>query len=259
MKFLLLTAGGIGEALFKHSWFTDELKRNLCGVIMSKSTFELNSTTFSTWKELPYHFIGCKSENELQLINLIKRTKPSYLLSIQYPWILPSKILKLVDGKVLNLHNAKLPNYRGHNTISHEILNQEKLHTTSLHWVTEEVDRGSIVLESHMKISSSDTAFSLHKKSIHSAVILLNEFFTNLAFTKSLPFGIPIKGKGVYYSKNIQNKKMIPDGSSVSDIYRYSRAFHYPPHEPAFFMHGEKKIYVTLEHPHYQDVTLDDH
>lgn len=248
MKFLLLTAGGIGEALFKHSWFTDELKRNLCGVIMSKSIFELNSTTFSTWKELPYHFIGCKSENELQLINLIKRTKPSYLLSIQYPWILPSKILDLVNGKVLNLHNAKLPNYRGHNTISHEILNQEKLHTTSLHWVAEDVDRGAIVLESHIEISSDDTALSLHKKSISSAVALLKEFFNNLHSTNNLPTGKLITGDGVYYSKNIEKIKRIPDNSSVSDIYRYSRAFHYPPYEPAFFIHEEKKIYVTLEY-----------
>jgi len=248
MKYLLLASGQIVEQLLHNNWFLDEIKKNLCGLISTESIFDLYSKKTLINNELPHYFICDKSINELQLEDLIKKTSPYYLLSIQYPWILPSKILDLVNGKVLNLHNAKLPNYRGHNTISHEILNQEKLHTTSLHWVAEDVDRGAIVLESHIEISSDDTALSLHKKSISSAVALLKEFFNNLHSTNNLPTGKLITGDGVYYSKNIEKIKRIPDNSSVSDIYRYSRAFYYPPYEPAFFIHEGKKIYVTLEY-----------
>ena len=248
MKFLLLASGQIAEELFDNAWFIDEIKKNLCGLISTKSIFDLYSKNPVTNKEFFHYFIGAKSLNELQLVDLIKKTKPNYLLSIQYPWILPRKILEHVNSKVLNLHNAKLPNYRGHNTISHEILNEEKVHTTSLHWVAEDVDRGSIVMESHIKISPDDTASSLHKRSISSAVALIKEFFYKLHSTDNLPAGKLITGDGVYYSKNIEKIKRIPDNSSVSDIYRYSRAFHYPPYEPAFFIHEGKKIYVTLEY-----------
>ena len=60
---------------------------------------------------------------------------------------LPSSNVFEAWQKIINLHNAKLPDYRGHNSISHEILNGETKHTTTIHKIAKEVDRGEILLE----------------------------------------------------------------------------------------------------------------
>ena len=73
----------------------------------------------------------------------------------------------------------------------------------------------------------------------------------NMIYTAGhLPFDVNgelITGNGTYFSKDIGNFKVIPPGSSISEIYKYSRAFYYPPHEPAYFIHRNKKIYVSPE------------
>lgn len=247
MKFILLTSGPIGTELLRISWFVKELSSNLCGLI-SCENFQIEFRQISNKKiNIVCHKLNSKKKNEIELEKLINATKPHYIFSIQYPWIISKNILNLVDGKVLNLHNAKLPNYRGHNSISHEILNDERLHTTSLHWVSEKVDQGYIVSESQIQIRENETAISLHKRSIVSAISLIKTFFKTINSSNKLPSGELIIGNGTYFSKEIDNFKVIPPGSSISEIYKYSRAFYYPPHEPAYFIHRNKKIYVSPE------------
>ena len=85
-----------------------------------------------------------------------------------------------MSGKILNLHNAKLPDYRGHNSISFEILNREVEHTTTLHWVDIEVDRGKLVKSKSIKIEENDTAYSLWCRSLVSGIEILIDWFEDL-------------------------------------------------------------------------------
>ena len=59
-------------------------------------------------------------------------------MSIQYPYKISSEIIKIMRGNIFNIHNAKLPDYRGHNCLSGEILNNEKIHFTTFHKITED-------------------------------------------------------------------------------------------------------------------------
>ena len=178
------------------------------------------------------------------MIDLIRAVRPDYLLSIQYPWILPSNILRRVSDRVLNLHNAKLPDYRGHNSISHEILNEERIHISTLHWVAEEVDRGRIVKTREISIQSDDTAYSLWVRSVESALYLLETWFADLSCGLGFPSGVPVTSGGRYYRKEIAQNKQIPDAATPGIIDRWARAFWFPPHEPAYIRHEQRKLYV---------------
>ena len=67
-----------------------------------------------------------------------------------------------MDGEIYNLHNAKLPEYRDHNTISHEILNEEKFHYSTIHKIDKNIDIGIICAEDKILIQGKN--FDIHRK-----------------------------------------------------------------------------------------------
>jgi len=247
VKFLLLAAGQIATSLLEESWFIDEISNNAAGFICSNELFKKIEKKLTITQKESMYIIGEKHVNEAQLHGLLKEQKIDYIISLQYPWILPSTILELVNGRVLNLHNSKLPDYRGHNTISHEILNEELFHTTTLHWVAIEVDRGKLVKEHAIEILKDDNAFKLWNRSKESAKILLKEWFQELDTQKEFPEGNEIIGVGSYYPKEISQFKIIPENSDKAVIQKFARAFYFPPHEPAYFLVDGTKIYVLPE------------
>ena len=203
MKFILLLSGAISERFIIDERFKYVIESDLVGMITSQRAFEMFDTQYHKLKQIPKHIISEKIINEKQLFELIKATKPDYVLSIQYPWVLSFELINKINGKILNLHNAKLPDYRGHNCISYEILNEETIHTSTLHWIEEEVDRGKVVKTKDIKIEINDTAYSLWSRSIESALTMLAEWFESLSGQSVLPVGIPVIGRGHYYKKNI--------------------------------------------------------
>lgn len=189
--------------------------------------------------------IDFECRNEKELVDLIVKVTPQFLISVQYPWILSSTILNLVDGLAFNIHNAKLPEYRGHNALSYEILNGERFHISSLHLMVEEVDRGYLVLKKKIELSTEETAYSLWNKSIDSCLFLFKKFLELGLWSKPVSTFEQIKGKGKYYSKEgIQKKKIVPNASGIDTIKLYARAFHFPPHEPAYIIDGSTKIHL---------------
>ena len=62
-----------------------------------------------------------------KLWNLLKE-KINTLISVQHKWIMSKKILSKFGCNAFNFHNAKLPEYKGYNSLSHSILNGDSKH-----------------------------------------------------------------------------------------------------------------------------------
>lgn len=244
MKFILLGAGKIAEKFVEEERFATFIRTNLSGVVASRPVINRLEQQFGFSSSIPSSIIGDKKRNEEELASLIRTFEPNYLLSLQYPWILPSSILRSVSGRVVNLHNAKLPDFRGHNSITHEILNNETLHTSTLHLVDTEVDRGFVLKTREIPIYNEDTAYSIWSRSINSAMSLLEDWIFDNQNSLNFFDGQPVGAGGRYYSKNLKNQKQIPNGASVKIIDKWARAFWFPPHEPAFMLCNKRKLYV---------------
>ena len=75
-------------------------------------------------------------------------------LLFKYFEIVPTKVIsEFGSNNILNLHNGKLPEYRGLHTMSWMIQKGEKLGCLTLHQVSEKVDAGAIVAELIFPIS----------------------------------------------------------------------------------------------------------
>jgi methionyl-tRNA formyltransferase len=245
MKFVLLGAGKIAQLFLDRHQRQFGRALELVGIVAPQDVVAPfisadGALSFSTF--LP---LNMADRQEYALQEFLLDLRPDFILSVQYPWILSSAILEIVGGRALNLHNARLPQYRGHNTISHELLNQERVHTITLHWMAEEVDRGPIVMTRDIAIESEDTAYSLWLRSVDAAAALLVEFMTHCQAIVYKQEGKSVEVGGAYYPKKaIQALKCIPENTSIVDIDRIARAFWFPPHEPAYFLNGDRRLYV---------------
>lgn len=68
------------------------------------------------------------------------------------------------QGKLINIHPSLLPKYKGLNTHQRAIDAGDEIAGCSVHWVTEELDGGDVILQVSIPIVSGDTAEALAEK-----------------------------------------------------------------------------------------------
>jgi len=215
---------------------------------LASDTFFLENSMKAFGKKII--FFESSKRNEEEICQVIKEHKIDLLISVQYKWVISKKMIDAVNGFAFNIHFGKLPDYRGHHMHIYPILNGEKELTTTLHWMVPEVDRGFIAFEQVSPIKDDDTSWSLMQKATNDTTRLFRKFIACFVEDKEIP-RIPIKGKGHFYSTDsISKLKEISSIADFDEVDRKSRAFYYPPHEPAYFVLNGQKFYV-IPKPYY--------
>lgn len=170
----------------------------------------------------------------------IVESKPDLFLSIYYL----KKIKKdLLDTCLcVNLHSAKLPEYRGRNTFHHAIQNGEMNYTMTLHLMTEEWDDGDIIAERTFPIEFDDTCWTLYKKSQEVAFQMFKDTLPSI-----LDGTFKTKkqvGKARYYDKSLD--KELSMSMTPYEFYNKIRSLDFPPYEPAYLIVNGKKIHLKV-------------
>lgn len=164
------------------------------------------------------------------------------LFSVQHPTIFDREILERQIS--LNLHNAPLPEYRGFNTISHAILNGDTTYGSTVHWMEEEVDCGPILRSVSYPIAQTEIAETLYKKSIAFCVAIFRSVLIDLQYERELP-KIPQVGTPHFYRRHdLDSHREISDIHDENEVDIKARAFCISPHEPTYYMVGNKKYYI---------------
>jgi methionyl-tRNA formyltransferase len=185
--------------------------------------------------------------NNRWIIRMIDQYNINCILSVQHSWIIPVEILKKVENAAFNVHNAKLPDYRGYNACNHEILNGETVHTTTIHRMAEQVDMGDVIVEETIEIERGETARSLYKKSLKTGEKAFIKLLEYLESGQPLPCK-PVTGEGRYYRRDSLDKcREIEKMSDTDEVDRKCRAMFFPPFEPAYYVKSGKKYYVLPE------------
>lgn len=192
-------------------------------------------------------FVGVDHSEDAPILRSIDECGITFVVSVQHPWVLSAKILDSVGGRAVNLHNAKLPEYRGHNAISHVLANKETVHHTTLHWMTEGVDQGKVIRTESIPVLPGDTALSLYLRSLGSVEKIAGSLCEYLAIG-DVPLGSAQVGNGCYYPKrSIAALRHLDASGGQEELTRVSRAVFFPPFEPAYLLDGDQKIYFIPE------------
>lgn len=249
IRILFMGQKPIGEKCFEDLLKADGSGLCVCAVVSNKGRNVWwgtnNINLLARQKKL--EFIGNEKRNYADIKRAIRRNKINMIISVQNPWIIPDRILSMVDGRAFNLHNAKLPDYRGCNACNHAILNNEKKYTSTIHWMVPKVDNGPIVLERTIAINPTETARSLYDRSQESSLILFKEFIDSLLQGEIIPKKA-IVGKGKFFSRNSLDKlRRIKSLANMDEVDRKARAFYFPPFEPAYIIVKRRKYYILPE------------
>ncbi|MCW2254450.1 phosphoribosylglycinamide formyltransferase-1 [Providencia alcalifaciens] len=98
-----------------------------------------------------------REEYDGALMTLIDEYQPDLVVLAGFMRILTADLVKHYAGKMLNIHPSLLPKYPGLHTHRKAIENGDIEHGTSVHFVTEELDGGPVILQAKVPINTNDT------------------------------------------------------------------------------------------------------
>ena len=141
---------------------------------------------------IPSLYISYKDKTkkafDSELTQLFEEYEVNYILLIGFMRILSSDFCSHWKNKILNVHPSLLPKYSGGmdtNIHREVILNGEKETGCTLHYVTNEVDGGPILIQKKCKVNNNETVETLKNKvqklegeAFIEAINLLNQEFS---------------------------------------------------------------------------------
>lgn len=90
--------------------------------------------------------------------------QPGLIILAGFMRILHPDFVNHFKHRVINLHPSLLPKYPGLDTHKRALENGDRLHGASVHFVTEELDAGPVIIQGSVAVESSDTAEGLQQK-----------------------------------------------------------------------------------------------
>jgi phosphoribosylglycinamide formyltransferase 1 len=114
-------------------------------------------------KKKIFYFKNIKIE-EKKILKFLKEKKIKFICLAGFMKILSKDFIKKFDGKIINIHPSLLPKYKGLNTHIRAINNKDKFAGCTVHYVTQKLDSGKIILQKKIKIATRDNPSSLAKK-----------------------------------------------------------------------------------------------
>ena len=95
------------------------------------------------------------------LMACIERFQPKLVILAGFMRILTAEFVQHYSGRMLNIHPSLLPAFPGMHTHRRALEAGSKQHGASVHFVTEDVDAGAVVLQSQLAVQEQDTAATL--------------------------------------------------------------------------------------------------
>lgn len=96
-----------------------------------------------------------------RLLNLLKEMNPDLVVLAGFMRILSPRLVDYFAGKMLNIHPALLPKYRGLHTHERALMNHETEHGVTVHFVTNDLDAGPIIAQAKVPVKPHDTPDTL--------------------------------------------------------------------------------------------------
>ncbi|NHB86815.1 phosphoribosylglycinamide formyltransferase [Photorhabdus tasmaniensis] len=118
---------------------------------------------------IPAHVVSPKNYADRQtydqsLKHAIDQYQPDLVVLAGYMRILTPDFVQHYFGRLLNIHPSLLPKYPGLHTHRKAMENGDTEHGTSVHFVTEELDGGPVILQAKVPIFANDQESEVIKR-----------------------------------------------------------------------------------------------
>lgn len=142
---------------------------------------------------IPVHVFDSKSNRHLfetHLLELLCRLSPDWILLAGFMLLLKPEVIRTFSNRILNIHPSLLPKFRGTHAQRQALEAGEKETGCTVHFVTEELDAGPIIVQKRLEILNEDTESSLSARLLpleHEAYIEALKFVTTHKVSGDVP------------------------------------------------------------------------
>lgn len=162
MKRLVVLASGRGSN-FKA--ILDHIEAgNINGEILAVISDNHNAKALETARnhEIEAIYGNAKSEEYTDwLIATVKSFAPDYVLLAGYMRIVPPEFVSAFEGKIINIHPALLPSFKGLHGQRQALEYGVKIAGCTVHYVDEGMDTGKIIAQRAVEVLDDDTEETL--------------------------------------------------------------------------------------------------
>jgi len=155
--------------------------------------------------------------------------KADVVLSVFYDRIIKEWFIKKCE-KILNLHNAPLPKYRGVSPINWALKNEEQEHGVTLHEITPGIDDGPIVGQVKYSIYPEfDEVIGVYNRALEYGWVLLQQ---TLPLIHTIEVRPQVHSEATYFNKdqnallgerrNFTKKESLPAGTGGNTMFTVS-------------------------------------
>ena len=102
-----------------------------------------------------------REDYDAALGTLIDEYEPGMVVLAGFMRILTPAFVARFRGRLLNIHPSLLPKFRGLHTHERALKSGETIHGASVHFVTEELDGGPVVLQARIQVEPGDDPYRL--------------------------------------------------------------------------------------------------
>ena len=102
-----------------------------------------------------------KKDFELELLKALKKENIGLIVLAGYMRMLSGDFIRAYENKILNIHPALLPSFKGTQGIKDAFSYGVKVTGPTVHFVTLDMDSGPVILQSPVKVTEDDTEETL--------------------------------------------------------------------------------------------------
>lgn len=113
---------------------------------------------------LDHRQIDSRESFDAALIEAVDAHKPQLVVLAGFMRILSADFVRHYAGRLLNIHPSLLPKYKGLHTHQRALDAKDAEHGCSVHFVTEELDGGPLVVQAVVPVNAEDSAASLAER-----------------------------------------------------------------------------------------------
>jgi folate-dependent phosphoribosylglycinamide formyltransferase PurN len=136
------------------------------------------------------------------LAEINRGTEFDYVISAGWGKIIPPEIIKSANKAALNCHSSYLPDYKGTSVYRYYWAHAESYSGATVHYLTENLDKGDIVAQTKFKIYLFDTPKSILVRASEFTAILIVEAI----FKVESGFNGLEQKEGRYFSKTVTRR-----------------------------------------------------
>ena len=146
------------------------------------------------------------------------------VISFGYWKILTAEQINRVPHGIVNFHHSYKLKYKGRHAATWAIRNQEKVHGSTIHYINEKLDDGSIIDSESFRIKKHATAEEIFRQANAVGFNLLKKNFQDIINKKSFQHIKPSKKSYTFKEKDLQHEISLKDLKNPDKVYREVRA-----------------------------------